>query len=177
MSWFWLVIVALPLLKLAMLTNLKRRQLAARSLHLLKKFGIFIKDAACIERPCKEFAHDLDVHRGSHRKRMVGSIGQTIAIFWRNGWTSDQMSRTVVNQIVEKKPRSIAQNWPGTLAQELLVERKSVMIPCVEREPRSAHRPDAPAITVDRFRITPEISIVVDHKTTSAVVSLRHLRS
>src|SRR5579871_6415353 len=175
MPWFWLVIVALPFLELPMLANLKGGQFAARSLYLRQKLRILAKDAARIKGAREEFAHDLDVHRRSHCQRMFASIRKAIAILRRDRWTGDQMPRAVVDEIIEKKLRSIVQNWPCTFAQKLLIERESIVIPCVQREPRSAHRPDAPLIAVDRLRIAPEIGIVVNHEATRTVVLPGHL--
>ena len=87
------------------------------------------------------------------------------------------MACTIVNEIIQKELRSIVQNRPCTVAQETLVERVRIVIPRIQGEPRAAHGPNAPLVTINRFGIPPQVCVVMNDETASAIVVLRDLRS
>ena len=84
------------------------------------------------------------------------------------------MARAVVDKIVQEELRCVVQNGPGTALQETLVQVVRIMIPGIERKPCAAHWPDTPLVAIDRLGIAPQIGVVMNHKSSRAIVVLRN---
>ena len=84
----------------------------------------------------------------------------------------DQPALLVLDQEVEQELRGLLHDGVG-LAQERPILAEGVVLEEVGREPRGAHRPEAPTGAVDGGRRTPEVGVVVGDEAARPVVGPR----
>src|SRR5215471_4387708 len=97
-----LVVIFLPLLQLTEASDLEGRQLGASVCESLAKIGVDAKDIGGLDDAVEQRGSDLDIHRGRHDERMRCSIGQLVAVFWRERRAAKQMAFAIRNQRIEQ---------------------------------------------------------------------------
>jgi len=146
-----------PLLKLAFLADLVRRQAGPRRLDLVAELSVHIENRRGVNAVREQIAKDLAVHRrpGTDRDAIF------VPILRRQRWACDQpLMLRFFHKCVEEELARPFQRWID-LREEGPVAAELVVVPQVLAQPRAARRPEAPERAVDRPRSSPQVRVMV----------------
>jgi len=149
--------ILFPFLQLPLSTNLIRRQSFAHRPQGCRKFRVTIENICRLCGVIEQVPDDLAVHCRSSGDGYAGQM----CIFRRHCRIRDQpVGFWVLHESIDKKLACTLQKRIST-NQERRIWVKSVMLPQVITQPRSAGLPHAKESIVDRCGCTPDIGVMV----------------
>ena len=162
-----LLVLLLPLHESAVTADLKRRQALCSSLNPCLKLGIFADDILCAAVEVKQSADNLDIHGRRHAEPCALAVDD-IAVLWRHRGTGMEQSVLALAQEAEEEFDALYNVRICRAAEIVLVECEKIVLPHIEAEPCSAHRPHS-AQTVAGCGHTVYIGNVMEHNAVAVV--------
>ncbi len=172
MSGLGFLVIDHPLLQLAVLADLQRRQFLHSGFESGAKFFVCVQNTCGFNTVAEQVVNDFKIHGGADAEHGLFAICGQKRILRRVRRIGDQVAVGRLYQKVEDKFRRAFHDRIRSGLQKSLIAGERVMLPDMLTQPGRTHGPDAPD-AVSGCGESPDIAQMMHHPTAGAVMALR----